>query len=47
MIDSILTRVPIVSIDRKTLEIVEDEVHDNISLEDLVEGKVNEEVVWG
>lgn len=25
------------SIDRKTLEIVEDEVHDNISLEDLVE----------
>lgn len=27
----------VLSIDRKTLEIVEDEVHDNISLEDLVE----------
>lgn len=28
----------IVQIDRKTLKIIEDEVYDNITLEDLVEG---------
>lgn len=33
-----LTHRPTVQIDRKTLKIVEDEVYDDISLEDLLEG---------